>query len=259
MAALTDGGVRALLDLPSGRRLDYEIRFSERARSARLRMGVREGLVVVVPKGLKRERVLQLVSSKAEWISARLAEFDAVRHLVSRPSPVRPQAFDLPGLGECWRVEYRSTRSQTVGARTDQRERIVVSGAIDNAQACQAALRRWLARHAAATLPPWLNNVAQQCDLKPAGLSIKNQRTRWGSCAPSGRISLNCKLLFLPRELVRYVMVHELCHLVEPNHSSRFWMYLRQADRAAYAHHGMMRDAWKLVPGWAQRGSGVVL
>ena len=84
-------------------------------------------------------------------------------------------------------------------------------------------------------------------------ISIKNQRTRWGSCARSGRISLNCKLLFLPRELVRYVMVHELCHLLEANHSRRFWAHVCQMDKVADDHHEQMRDAWKLVPSWAQR------
>jgi predicted metal-dependent hydrolase len=63
---------------------------------------------------------------------------------------------------------------------------------------------------------------------------------------------LNCKLLFLPRELVRYVMAHELCHLIEPNHSHRFWTHVRALERRADALHGQMRDAWKLVPTWAQ-------
>ena len=146
-----------------------------------------------------------------------------------------------------------------MGATTNQPGRIVVYGAVSDVEACHAALRRWLARHATKTLPPWLERVAAQCGHTLTDISIKNQRTRWGSCAASGRISLNCKLLFLPRELVRYVMVHEICHLLEPNHSSRFWAHVRQMDRDADDHHARMRDAWKLVPGWAQRGSGLML
>ncbi len=178
-----------------------------------------------------------------------------MRHLIGQPAAVRPQAFDLPALTESWRVEYREMRRFTVGATTDQPGRIVVFGAIEDVEACHAALRRWLARRATETLPPWLERVAVQCRPTPTDISIKNQRTRWGSCARSGRVSLNCKLLFLPRDLVRYVMVHELCHLLEPNHSSRFWAHVRQMDRGADDHHGQMRDAWKLVPAWAQPAS----
>ncbi|MEO6596920.1 MAG: SprT family zinc-dependent metalloprotease [Planctomycetota bacterium] len=259
MPALADDGAGGSVSLPDGRAIEFSIRYSARARSARLRIGAREGLVVVVPSGLRRDKVQQIVSSKVDWIAARLAEFDKVRHLIAQPAAARPQAFDLPALAESWRVEYREVRRASVGAKTDLPGRMVVYGAIDNVEACHAALRRWLARHATETLSPWLESVSMQCGPAPTDITIKNQRTRWGSCARTGRISLNCKLLFLPRDLVRYVLVHELCHLLEPNHSSRFWALVRSMDRAADAHHGQMRDAWKLVPAWAQRGTGSVL
>lgn len=259
MPALIDDGAPGSLVLPDGRSIDFAIRYSPRARSARLRLSAREGLIVVVPLGLQRERVQQIVSSKRDWIAARLADINAVRHLIPQPAAVRPQAFDLPALAETWRVEYREMRRSTVGAKTDQPGRVVVFGAVDDIDACHAALRRWLARRASEALPPWLARVASQCGQKPSDVSIKNQRTRWGSCARSGRISLNCKLLFLPRDLVRYVMVHELCHLVEPNHSHRFWTHVRALERGADARHGQMRDAWKLVPAWAQPPSRVEL
>ena len=259
MPALIDDGAPGSLVLPDGRSIEFAIRYSTRTRSARLRVGAREGLVVVVPAGLQRERVNQLVTSKRDWIASKLADIEAVRHLIPKVAPARPQAFDLPALAESWRVEYREMRRASVGAKTDQPGRIVVFGAVNDVDACHAALRRWLARRAAEALPPWLVRVAAQCGQQPAAVAIKNQRTRWGSCAASGRISLNCKLLFLPRELVRYVMVHELCHLVEPNHSHRFWAQVRRVEQSADLLHGRMSDAWKHVPGWAQRGAGTLL
>jgi predicted metal-dependent hydrolase len=259
MARTADVAARAHLDLPDGSAIEFEIRRSDKARSLRLKISARHGLVVTVPHGLEPARVMQLVAGKAGWITGRLAHFAAIRHLVSAESPVRPQAFDLPALAESWRVEYKETCGRTVGARIDRPGRILVSGAVDDVEGCQAALRRWLARHAKDALPSWLSNLSQQSGLRYKDLAIKNQRTRWGSCTPHGRISLNCKLLFLPRELVRYVMAHELCHLLEANHSERFWVHLRHFEPAADALHGRMRDAWKLVPAWAQRGSGVLL
>ncbi|MFI3157805.1 MAG: M48 family metallopeptidase [Methylococcaceae bacterium] len=63
----------------------------------------------------------------------------------------------------------------------------------------------------------------------------------------------------MPKDQVRYVIAHELCHTLEHNHSSRFWMHLRQVESHADLLHGKMHDAWKLVPVWAQRGIGVEL
>lgn len=246
----------AQLKLPDGRALDFEIRASAKARWLRLKLSARHGLVVTVPHGIERARVMQLVAGKASWIVDRLTDFDAVRQLVGTDAPARPQAFGLPALGESWRVEYKGTSSETVAAQTDQSGRIVVSGAIDNTAACQAALRRWLFRHAKAAITPWLADVSQQTQLQFTDLAIKNQRTRWGSCTAQGRISLNCKLLFLPRELVRYVMVHELCHRLEANHSSRFWAHVRRFEPNVDVLNEQMRDAWKTVPAWAQPGSG---
>lgn len=247
------------LVLPDGRTIEYAIQISPKARSLRLKLSAREGMVVVAPQNLDRQKLVALVAAKAEWIVERIAGFDAVRHLITAKPVARPQALDLPALAESWRVEYKQTRSSTVGARVDQPGRIIVAGAVDDVDACHAALRRWLARHATAALSPWLENLSEAAGLRYTDVAIKNQRTRWGSCSATGRISLNCKLLFLPRNLVRYVIWHELCHLLEPNHSERFWMHLRHFEPSADLLHGQMRDAWKAVPTWAQRGAGLML
>ena len=87
MPALIDEGAPGSLELPDGRLIEFEIRYSIRARSARLRLGAREGLVVVVPAGLQRERVNQLVASKlglpeAKVVNAAEAVSDSERTAV---------------------------------------------------------------------------------------------------------------------------------------------------------------------------------
>lgn len=241
----------AHLDLPDGRRLDYEIRISTKARSLRLKMTAREGLMVIAPKGLDERKVVALVSDKRDWIAEKLDQFDEVRHLLINKATARPEAFALPALAESWRVEYRTTNSKTAGARTDRQGRILVYGEVTDEERCKAALRRWLARRAKETLTPWLEAMAVDSGFRFSRAVIKNQRTRWGSCSSGGVISLNAKLLFLPPKLVRYVLMHELCHTIERNHTSRFWTHLRQFEPQTDMLHGQMRDAWKSVPLWA--------
>ncbi len=233
--------------------MEFEIQPSTRSKSVRLKLSARNGLVVVVPQGIPVDKVMSLVSAKADWIAEKLAGFDDVRHLLSKEEPGRPEAFDLPALAESWRIEYRASKASTVSASTEQPGRIVVSGAVHDSLRSQAALRRWVARRAKETLIPWLGRLSSDIGLSYADAIIKSQRTRWGSCSRQHRISLNSKLLFLPRELVRYVLVHELSHTLEANHSSRFWATVRGYEPATDQMHPRMRDAWKLIPPWARQ------
>lgn len=246
----------ARIDLPNGRQLDYEIRSAAKAKTLRLKMTARDGLTVIAPKGLSEERIVELVTGKREWIAARLDQFDEVRHLLGTQVSVRPEAFDLPALAESWRVEYRQTKGKTVAACTDRQGRVLVYGAVSEAERCKVALRRWLARRAKESLVPWLKTMSADTGLKFSRIAIKNQRTRWGSCSADNAISLNAKLLFLSPALVRYVLMHELCHTLERNHTSRFWTHLRQFEPQTDLLHGQMRDAWKRVPAWAHPVQG---
>jgi predicted metal-dependent hydrolase len=89
----------------------------------------------------------------------------------------------------------------------------------------EADLRR-LARE---ELEPRLRDLAAAHDLEPGRVSIRNQRSRWGSCAREGNIALNFRLVQMPEAIRDYVLLHELMHLRQQNHSPRFWRLVEQA------------------------------
>jgi predicted metal-dependent hydrolase len=85
-----------------------------------------------------------------------------------------------------------------------------------------------------------------------SGVRVRNQNGRWGSCSPRGGISLNAKLLLLPRPLAQNVVLHELCHIRHRNHGPDFWAELRRLDPETDANEALLRRAWEGLPVWTK-------
>ena len=125
-----------------------------------------------------------------------------------------------------------------------------MSGARFARDAVTARLREWLRLKVRAEIFPLAAQVAEKHGLRIEGLMVKSQRTRWASCSAKKNLSLNIKLLFLSPELVRYVLVHELCHTVHMNHSKEFWRLVACAEPQYRILDQGLREAWKSVPQW---------
>jgi predicted metal-dependent hydrolase len=229
----------------------YTVKESQRTRHVRLRLSLRHGLVVVVPRGFDQSLLPALVAQKARWLERAWARLQARQRPVE-PAARRelPTSIDLQALGEQWRVEYRGTTTSRVSALEKAGQRLVLSGHIADRGACVAALRRWLSRKAHQHLEPWLVRLAREGGLQYKRMLIKSQRTRWGSCSVRHTITLSLKLLFLPPDVVRYVLLHELCHTVQPNHSQGFWALVQRHDPDWRSRRKELRASARLVPAW---------
>ena len=80
-----------------------------------------------------------------------------------------------------------------------------------------------LAQKALEYIPKRVSYFAEQIGVSCGGITIRNQKTRWGSCSSKGNLNFNCLLMLTPPEVIDYVVVHELCHRKEMNHSKAFW------------------------------------
>ncbi|MDH3514761.1 MAG: M48 family metallopeptidase [Gammaproteobacteria bacterium] len=230
----------------------YELRESPRARHVRLRVTPQRGLEVVVPPGYNPARIPGMLERKQAWIRAALARIEALRQRHG-PEPLwqLPDAIRLPALDRAWQVTAKEAPAPWAAVRETAPGQLLIHGRITDECASRAALARWLARQAYAHLVPRLEELSRQLGLSFRQVHIKRQRTRWGSCSHRKTISLNAKLLFLPPALVRYVLVHELCHLAEMNHSRRFWSLVQKYHADFDAHNRELRKGWKCVPHWA--------
>lgn len=239
-----------LIHLDDGRRVPYVIRVSPRSSRVRLTLNPRDGLVMVTPPGVRHEELAELASSWRGWV-ARQIDLMGIQDLdAPAQRTILPDSIPLPAIGEEWGVLYRYAPSGFTRVIEKGRSSLVVSGDCGDREACVAALRRWLTRRAQRTLPEWLEEVSQEAGLPFASVSIRGQRSRWGSCSADGDISLNYQLLFLPRHLARHVLIHELCHTVELNHSPRFWRTVARHEPDVARLRAEMRRSWSHVPDW---------
>ena len=226
----------------------YTVRRSARARYVRFIVST-DGLAVVVPEKFCVSRDLQpLLEEKKNWIVKALEKVAARARQKAATNGV-PDFIDLRALEEQWNVTFAPLAKQRM---TEENGTIILTSDFSENEAI-AALNRWLHAKGRAQLPGFLDEEAKRYGFSYSGVTIKEQKSRWGSCSSRGNINLNSRLLFLPPHLVRHVLLHELCHLREMNHSKAFYDLLCSIDHDAKAHATQLSQAWGFVPGWALR------
>lgn len=232
---------------------DYTVRENPRAKRVIIRLTLREGLVVVVPRGFNRARIPGLLRDKRGWIESKTAELEARRSVMeAEPCGVPPSRLSLRSLEEEWHVRYQPGRSSLITVSEDPAGVLLVSSAPGDQAACSLALRRWLSRKTHRDIKPRLEDLAVFHGFELNRVTVRSQRTRWASCSAQKNVSLNLKLLFLPEDLVRYVLMHELCHTVHFDHSPEFWDLLGGLVPHSRELQREMREAWKYVPAWLE-------
>lgn len=222
---------------------------SARAKHVRLRVTPFDGVVVVVPTGFDETRLPELVEQQEAWIDQQLARIgDALGPPERRQA--RPAGIELAACDERWQIGYEATASAHIRVTETGGDELRVRGAIDDHGRVRDALKRWLARRARATLVGRLDALSARYRLPYAKATIRFQRSRWGSCSSRGTISLNAQLMFLPPDLVRCVLVHELCHIAHLDHGPGFRALLEQLEPDHRSLHRELRNGWARVPAW---------
>ncbi len=219
----------------------FAVRVSQRARRLTARVHVGGRVEIVVPVGVKAHAVRDFVQRFTPWIRRKVA---AMQCYAAPVEPV-PGAVEFAFTAERFAVDWAKAARRGLEQTSDS---ILVRASDERGARVQ--LQEWLKRAAYDRLAPRLLQLAEELDCRVSRVSIRRQRTRWGSCSTRGTVSLNCSLLFLNAEVVRYLFVHELAHTRHMNHSADFWRLVgamepdyRRLDRELLA-------SWRTVPGW---------
>ncbi len=219
----------------------FAVRVSPRARRLTARVHVGGRVEIVVPIGVNARTVRDFVQRFTPWIDRKVAAMQCY----ATPSVPVPATIEFAATGETFAVEWR--RAASGGTR-------FVAGAITvhapDERGARLKLRGWLKRAAYERLAPRLLQLADELNYPVARVSIRCQRTRWGSCSTRGTVSLNCSLVFLKWEVVRYLFVHELAHTKHMNHSASFWRLVEKIEPDYRRLDRELLAGWRTVPSW---------
>ena len=210
--------------------LGNEVREYELRRSSRrtLAITVQPGgeLVVTAPDHASDAQVDAVLRRRREWIRRR------TREVVALPPPPLPREW-VSGethryLGRQYRLRVRS--GSVLGVRLAGRFfEVTVDDAADQGQV-QRAMERWYLAHAKATFTRRIEELVQRTPRlrlrETPPLTVRRLEKRWGSCSTAGRILMNVEAVKVPAGCLDYLLLHELCHLRQPNHGPAFWCLL---------------------------------
>ncbi len=206
----------------SGQMIPYTLKRSTRRRSVGLRIDHR-GLTVSVPLRATDTWLHGVLRERADWVVDKLGSWQS-RQTVTQ-TWADGEALPFQGETLTLRVQLgrRPSALLTEGVLT------VLVADPDNAAAIERVVTAWYRRQAVILFEECVAFYAERMGVSPKEVKLTSARTRWGSCTSRGVVRLNWRLVRLSLDLVDYVVVHELAHLREMNHSAAFWQVVEDA------------------------------
>jgi predicted metal-dependent hydrolase len=218
------------------------VRKSKRAKHLQLKVSTR-GVEIILPYRCAFIEANRLLEDKKEWLTTALAKI--------KPAPpiAPPASLYLGALEEFWTLDYEhSEKAARLIEKPDQN--LLIKGEFEKNQNWQTLLRKWLKKKASVCLPPLLESLSIKTGLNFKEVSIRGQKTRWGSCSSQKNINLNFQILFLSKGAAKHILLHELCHTVHMNHSRSFWKLLRELDPKTLEYERQLKQPRLFVPDW---------
>lgn len=221
-------------------KLDYRVVYSAKRRSLTITVERDRTIVVTAPEGTSEEKIRQVVESRKLWL------YEKTRHARKYDPLPHPPGKELVAgesmlyLGRQYRIELADGSG---GIRFEQKF-IVPRSLADKS----TAFRNWFIAAAEQTILPRTALHARNLGVVYKDARIGKGKYRWGSCTPNDTVIFNWRLIKAPMFVIDYVVVHELAHLLESNHTPRFWNILKaqvagtEQARAWLEKHGAVLE-----------------
>lgn len=181
---------------------------------------------VTAPYRTSRDKILEIVKGKGKWIVEKLAIAETVEYKNPRKEFISGEELLYLGKGYPLQLVFdNKVKRIEVGL---SQERFVVITNTEDRDKIKDAVEAWYRKQGQAVVHERVEYYKEIINREPKSVKVKEQKRRWGSCTSRGDIYLNWKCIMAPIELIDYIVVHEMCHLIYMDHSAHFWGEVRR-------------------------------
>lgn len=215
--------------------ISYTVQTHPRARYLKLKVLGNGEVVVVKPKyGWILKNLDQFVNENRDWI-------EKTRAKLKTKKPISPHnSNELQIFGKTYTKKVSFSNKQSIGVSIVNAE-IIINPVTDSNSSTERSLQQFLKTTAEKYIVPRTHQLAEKMKISFHAITLRNQKTRWGSCSSYGNLNFNWKLVHCPPEVIDYVIVHELAHRQQMNHSSHFWEIVQRFDPEYLKHRGWLK------------------
>jgi hypothetical protein len=228
----------------------HKVRESLRVKRLQMRFSNISGFEIILPLRISHHKVIEFIHQKRSWIEKQYPKILSFQqHQKSGELPVE---LSLLAICEHWAIKYQEINDYKRVLIVHPDQNLFIIGKSHNKK-IRRLLIQWLKKKAYQVFSELLPSISAETGLPYKRLNIKCYKTLWGSCTTDKTINLSICLLFLPPHLMKYVLIHELCHTIYLNHSHQFWHLVSIFDKNYKIHARETRKAMHYVPQWVFR------
>jgi len=200
--------------------IEFEVEYRNRKTLA-IQIQPVDKILVLSPKGIPAEIIKEKVKSKSKWIIKKLLDFKDMGYLLFNREFVNGEAFMYLGRNYSLQILLDKNLQRIKVELSDGKLSIYTP--IKEQPVLKKAMEKWYRREAKKIILKRIEFYKPKVSIEPRAIKIKEQKKRWGSCTSKGDLLFNWRTVMAPSPVIDYIIVHEMSHLTNKNHSSKFW------------------------------------
>jgi hypothetical protein len=209
----------------SGQRIEFELIYRSR-KSIGIKISPKDGIIIHSPKGIKPDDIIKTLKTKSSWILKKLDEVKNIKKTVITKKFINGEKLLFLGEEHSLEIFYNPNIKNT-NISIDY-GKIILESKTDNADRIKNHLEQWYKIKGLEIILERIFHYQPFFTIKPNVVKVKTQKSRWGTCNSKKNLYFNWKIIMAPIEIVDYLVVHEMAHLVHMNHSSKFWNFVEK-------------------------------